>query len=58
VAAGTLVPEGMKIPPRSLVMGTPAKLKRRVTGEERASFRETAQNYVDYKEIYLAEAAR
>ena len=58
VAAGTLVPEGMKIPPRSLVMGTPAKLKRRVTEEERASFRETAQNYVDYKEIYLAEAAR
>jgi carbonic anhydrase/acetyltransferase-like protein (isoleucine patch superfamily) len=58
VAAGTLVPEGMKIPPRSLVMGTPAKLKRQVTEEERASFRETAQNYVDYKEIYLAEAAR
>jgi carbonic anhydrase/acetyltransferase-like protein (isoleucine patch superfamily) len=55
VAAGTLVPEGMKIPPRSLVMGVPAKVRRPVTEEERAGLRQYAQNYYEYKESYLAE---
>ena len=36
MAAGALVPEGMKVPPRSLVMGLPAKVRREVTEEERA----------------------
>src|SRR6185503_11421499 len=35
VAAGTLVPEGMEIPPGSLVMGLPAKVRRPLTDEER-----------------------
>ncbi len=55
VAAGTLVPEGMKIPPRSLVMGVPAKFRRQVTEEEREGLRRYAANYYDYKESYLAE---
>jgi carbonic anhydrase/acetyltransferase-like protein (isoleucine patch superfamily) len=29
VAAGTLIPEGTKVPPRSLVMGMPGKVRRR-----------------------------
>jgi hypothetical protein len=37
VAAGTLVTEGMQVPPRSLVMGSPAKVRRTLTDEEVAS---------------------
>jgi carbonic anhydrase/acetyltransferase-like protein (isoleucine patch superfamily) len=55
VAAGTLVPERMKIPPRSLVMGAPAKVRREVTAEERVTLRGLAEAYVGYKETYLAE---
>ena len=56
VAAGTLVPEGMEVPPRSLVMGLPAKVRRPITEEERQGLRVYAQNYFEYKETYLAEA--
>src|SRR5262245_51580338 len=55
VAAGTLVPEGMQIPPRSLVMGVPGKVRRPITEEERQGLRTYANNYVEYKETYLAE---
>lgn len=55
VGAGTLVPEGRVIPPRSLVLGTPGRVLRQVTEEERQGLREYAQNYFEYKETYLAE---
>jgi carbonic anhydrase/acetyltransferase-like protein (isoleucine patch superfamily) len=55
VAAGTVVPEGMHIPARSLVMGVPAKFRRQITEEEREGLRRYAANYFDYKESYLAE---
>ncbi len=58
VAAGTLVPEGMVIPPRSLVMGLPAKVRRPVNDEELGGLRRYAQNYYEYKETYLAEAGQ
>ena len=56
VAAGTLVPEGMEVPARSLVMGLPARVRRPITEEERKGLRQYAQNYFEYKETYLAEA--
>lgn len=34
VAAGALVPEGMIVPPRMMVMGVPARIKREVRQEE------------------------
>ena len=55
VAAGTLVPEGMEVPPGSLVMGVPGKVRRPITPEERQGLRVYAQNYFEYKETYLAE---
>jgi carbonic anhydrase/acetyltransferase-like protein (isoleucine patch superfamily) len=58
VAAGSLVPEGMVIPPRSLVMGVPAKFRRQLTEEEREGLRKSAANYFEYKETYLAELKR
>ena len=55
VAAGALVPEGMQIPPGSLVMGVPGKVRREVSPEEQERFRENAQNYVKYRELYREE---
>ncbi len=52
VAAGALVPEGMVVPAGSLVMGAPAKVRRAVTDEERASLRRYAERYVGLKEDY------
>ena len=52
VAAGALEPEGMTVPPRSVVMGSPAKVRRAVTEEERAGLRRYAENYVRYKDEY------
>jgi gamma-carbonic anhydrase len=46
VAAGSLVPENFQIPPRSLVMGAPAKVKRGLVDVEAATIREYAARYV------------
>ena len=44
------------IPPRSLVMGSPAKIRREVTEEEIAANRLSAEGYVreaaEYKEMF------
>jgi carbonic anhydrase/acetyltransferase-like protein (isoleucine patch superfamily) len=52
VAAGTLLPEGAKMPPRSLVMGSPGKVRRALTDQEIASIRWYADNYVRYRLDY------
>jgi carbonic anhydrase/acetyltransferase-like protein (isoleucine patch superfamily) len=53
VAAGTLVPEGMEIPPGSLVMGSPGRVRRVLTDRERESIVHYADNYVTYRLDYL-----
>jgi carbonic anhydrase/acetyltransferase-like protein (isoleucine patch superfamily) len=53
VAAGTLLPEGMKIPPRSLVMGSPGKVRRPLGEADVASIREYADRYVAYRLDYM-----
>jgi carbonic anhydrase/acetyltransferase-like protein (isoleucine patch superfamily) len=55
IAAGALVPERMQVPAGSMVMGVPARVKREITPGERERFRENAQNYVRYREIYREE---
>ena len=52
VAAGTLLTEGTRIPPRSLAMGRPGKVKRELTDEEVAEIRWYADNYVAYRLEY------
>jgi len=52
VAAGTLLPEGMKVPPRSLVMGSPGKVRRALTDADVASILEFARRYVEYRLDY------
>ncbi|MDP1572429.1 MAG: gamma carbonic anhydrase family protein [Vicinamibacterales bacterium] len=53
VAAGTLLTEGTRIPPRSLVMGRPGKVKRALTDEDVAEIRWYADNYVGYRLDYI-----
>jgi len=55
VAAGSLLSPGTIIPPRSLVMGMPARVKRPLTDEEVASLAKFWQNYVEYSAMYLNE---
>ncbi len=57
IAAGALVPEEMEIPPDSMVMGVPAKVRRQVTEEEKARFKENAQRYIRYRQDYRDEAS-
>jgi gamma-carbonic anhydrase len=56
VAAGTLVTERTEIPPGSLVMGSPGKVKRALSAGELASIGEYAARYAGYREIYKKEA--
>ena len=58
VGAGAVITEGKKIPPRSLVLGVPAKVKRSLSEEEVASIDEYARRYYEYKETYLAMKAK
>ncbi|CAN5224833.1 MAG: gamma carbonic anhydrase family protein [Pyrinomonadaceae bacterium] len=55
VAAGALLSPGTIIPPRSLVMGVPAKVKRPLTGEEIAGLDQFWKNYLEYTKQYKSE---
>ncbi|MEZ4813202.1 MAG: gamma carbonic anhydrase family protein [Caldisericia bacterium] len=46
IAAGSLIPPGKKIPPRSMVMGSPGKVVRELTKEEIDGLEEHARNYM------------
>ena len=50
VAAGALVLEGTVIPPRSLVAGVPAKVRRELTDDEVAGLHRNADSYVTLSE--------
>ena len=47
VGAGALVTQNMEVPDGMLVMGTPAKVVRPITGEERKQISENAQVYIE-----------
>jgi carbonic anhydrase/acetyltransferase-like protein (isoleucine patch superfamily) len=46
VAAGSLVPAGMDVPAGSLVAGVPAKIKRKLSGEEKKNLKKWAEKYL------------
>ncbi|MGA6827682.1 gamma carbonic anhydrase family protein [Nitrospira sp. NS4] len=58
VGAGALVVEGTIVPPKSLILGSPAKVKRAVTEQELAWVKESAENYVQYARQYLSDTAK
>jgi carbonic anhydrase/acetyltransferase-like protein (isoleucine patch superfamily) len=47
VAAGSVIPPRMVVPPRSMVRGTPGKVVRELSEEERLEGQRGAQHYVD-----------
>jgi carbonic anhydrase/acetyltransferase-like protein (isoleucine patch superfamily) len=47
VAAGSLVTENKEFPPNSLIMGSPAKVVRKLTEKEIASIKESAEHYME-----------
>jgi carbonic anhydrase/acetyltransferase-like protein (isoleucine patch superfamily) len=54
VAAGAVVLEGTEVPPRSLVAGVPAEVRRTLTEEEIAGIRENALSYRRLAESHRA----
>lgn len=52
VAAGALVTEGMQIPPNSLVVGVPAKIRGPLTDAQRAMLAQNAAHYVKEAALY------
>jgi len=53
VAAGTVITENMKVPARSLVMGSPGKVRRLLTHDEVSGIRQYADRYAAYRLDYL-----
>jgi carbonic anhydrase/acetyltransferase-like protein (isoleucine patch superfamily) len=56
VAAGSLLAEETRVPPRSLIMGSPGKVRRALTDAEVASIRDYADRYVGYRLDYMQHA--
>ncbi len=52
IAAGSLVTPNTKISPRSLVMGSPARVKRELNDDEVHNQARFWQNYIDLLEVY------
>lgn len=55
IGANALVTEGMVIPDGSLVMGSPAKIRRQLSDEERETLLLSAAHYVENGQRYLRE---
>lgn len=55
IGAGTLITENKKIPPNSLVMGSPGKVIRTVTEQEIEAIRTSALNYYEESKKYRFE---
>jgi carbonic anhydrase/acetyltransferase-like protein (isoleucine patch superfamily) len=52
VAAGAVVLEGTQIPPRSLVAGVPAKVRRELSEDEYQSVLDNAARYVEIAALH------
>jgi carbonic anhydrase/acetyltransferase-like protein (isoleucine patch superfamily) len=53
IGAGSLVTQGKDIPPRTLAMGSPARVVRDLTEEEIERIRQSARNYVQDRLDYM-----
>ncbi|RCK69977.1 gamma carbonic anhydrase family protein [Desertihabitans brevis] len=54
IGAGAVVPEGAEIPPGTLVLGLPGKVRRELTEDERARIRTNAATYVQLARRHAA----
>ena len=57
VAAGSLLPPGSEVPPESLVMGSPARIKKKAGDAERAMIEYAWASYVELAARYLRAEA-
>lgn len=57
IAAGALVPEGASIPPRSLVVGVPAKVVRQLSDDEVERLHRNARIYTEHRDRHRAALA-
>ena len=55
IGANTLIPEGKEIPEGVLVVGSPGKIVRELTPEQKAGLRRIAQGYVERAALYRKE---
>jgi carbonic anhydrase/acetyltransferase-like protein (isoleucine patch superfamily) len=55
VAALSVVPEGMHVPPRTLAAGAPARVRRELSGESAAWVQNSASHYVELSRTYMDE---
>ena len=55
VAALSLVPTGMTVPPRTLVAGSPATVRKELTGESADWVKDSAHHYVELSREYLQQ---
>lgn len=53
IGAGAVVPEGMQIPPYSLVLGIPAKIIKTISEEQKEKIIKNAESYVKLSKVYL-----
>jgi carbonic anhydrase/acetyltransferase-like protein (isoleucine patch superfamily) len=53
IGAGAIVTEGAEIPPRSLVIGVPGKVKRELSDEEVSSILTNAEHYAERAREYV-----
>ena len=58
VGAGSLVTPGTRIPPRSLVLGSPARRVRELGADEVARLHQSAASYLDHVKRYRALGVR
>ena len=54
IAAGTVVLEGERIPPGSLVAGVPGKVRRELSVDEQHAVSRNAQNYIELSREHRA----
>ncbi len=55
VGAGALITERTQVPSKSLILGAPARVKRSLTDAELAWIKESAQSYIRYARLYVAD---
>ena len=58
VAAGAILTEGKTFPPRSLIMGAPAKAVRELSDQHLAMVRHAAKTYIERRGYYITELTR
>jgi carbonic anhydrase/acetyltransferase-like protein (isoleucine patch superfamily) len=58
VGAGALVVEGMIVQPKSVILGSPGRIRRTVSEAELAWITQSAENYVTYANQYLDNSSK